>query len=277
MKKLFIAPLILCVLISCGGGENRELKALNDETGGNLEGYLKIKSSVSPIEFDDYNNPKLSIEIEAIKICKSCDLEEVSLQFFNDQKNLITEESLKLSFGEMEKVRSILENGKGSAKVLFSEGLILDEDRELISNDAIYYSISAKAGHIPTAAELLIGTAKEGGIIFSSDDKGTHGLVISSKDLGTELDWNEAKAICESYSAGGKDDWRLPTNEEFKLIYKNLILSNVKLESTYYWTSTVYNHNFGTTWPYSFDMLRGESDHNQGMVNKFHVRAVRNF
>lgn len=277
MKKLFVIPLIAAVLASCSGGGDRELKALNQETGGNLEEYLKVKSSVSQIEFDDNNEPKLSIEIEAIKMCKSCEIESVSLQFYNEQKNLVTEESLQLSYGELEKVISILEKGSGKVKVLFSESMLLDEERELISNDAVYYSMNATAAEIPTAAELLMGTSKEGGIIFSTDDKGLHGMVVSSKDLGTELDWNEAKAVCESYSAGGKDDWRLPTNEEFKLIHSNLNSTNVNFESAYYWTSTVYNHNFGTTWPYSFDMSRGESDHNKGMINKFHVRAVRNF
>jgi hypothetical protein len=139
------------------------------------------------------------------------------------------------------------------------------------------FSVEAKALKIPTAGELLIGKEKEGGIIFSTDEKGTHGLVISTKDLGTEMDWNEAKLVCENYIDGGKEDWRLPTNEEFKLIHKSLVSTNVKLESTYYWTSTVYNQNFGTTWPYSFDFSQGKSDHNKGMINKFHVRAVRSF
>lgn len=118
-------------------------------------------------------------------------------------------------------------------------------------------------------------------MIFSADEKGEHKLVISLEDLSNEADWKNAKTFCESYSINSFEDWRLPTKSEMEMIYKNLSPMSINLknnlEDTYYWTETICNHNVGTTWPYSFDFDRGESDHNKGMVNKFHVRAVREF
>jgi hypothetical protein len=45
------------------------------------------------------------------------------------------------------------------------------------------------------------------------------GLMWAVKDNGEDVDWESAKAYCENYSAGGHDDWRLPTLRELMTIY----------------------------------------------------------
>ena len=45
------------------------------------------------------------------------------------------------------------------------------------------------------------------------------GLMWAIKDNGTDIDWEAAREYCENYSAGGHNDWRLPTLRELMTIY----------------------------------------------------------
>ena len=40
------------------------------------------------------------------------------------------------------------------------------------------------------------------------------GLMWAAKDNGSNINWQDAKRYCESYSGGGYSDWRIPTQDE---------------------------------------------------------------
>lgn len=285
MKKLFILPLVVTVLASCGESTSIDSVPKTKEVAGDFVKNIEVSSKKITLNIKDNLGTKelvANIEFKGISPCIGCTYDYVNLTLLDENDMSLGLIKFDRTEGDqIDNFDKLIQNGSGKATFTFTGGRIGDQmDEEAmrkIIESCKSFSVEAKALEIPSAGDLLIGKEKLGGVIVSADDNGEHGIIISTEDLGTELEWNAAKDVCEKYRAGGKDDWRLPTNEEFKLIYKNLTLSKVKLESAYYWTSTVYNHNFGTTWPYSFDLSRGESDHNKGMVNKFHVRAVRNF
>jgi len=47
----------------------------------------------------------------------------------------------------------------------------------------------------------------------------TTGLIWTKKDNGSDVNWNQASAYCQSLRLGGNSDWRLPTIDEFNGIY----------------------------------------------------------
>ena len=285
MKKLIIFPIVLAILASCGESTSVDSVPKTKEVAGDFVKNIEVSSEKITLNMKEDMGSNLlvaNVEFKGISPCPGCTYDYVDLTLLDETNMSLGVIKFDRSEGDqIDKFDQLIQNGTGKSTFTFTGGRIGDnmdtEAMKKIIESCKSFSVEAKALKIPTAGELLIGKEKEGGIIFSTDEKGTHGLVISTKDLGTEMDWNEAKLVCENYNDGGKEDWRLPTNEEFKLIYSNLGSAEVGIESAYYWTSTVYNQNFGTTWPYSFDFSQGKSDHNKGMINKFHVRAVRSF
>ncbi len=45
------------------------------------------------------------------------------------------------------------------------------------------------------------------------------GLVWTDRDLGGELDWHAAEALCRELSRAGHDDWRLPEISELEVLH----------------------------------------------------------
>lgn len=45
------------------------------------------------------------------------------------------------------------------------------------------------------------------------------GLMWAAKDNGSDIEWADAKAYCESYRVGGYTDWRMPTQNELAGLY----------------------------------------------------------
>lgn len=45
------------------------------------------------------------------------------------------------------------------------------------------------------------------------------GLMWAEKDNGQDINWEDAKAYCENYSAGNYTDWRQPTQDELKTLF----------------------------------------------------------
>jgi len=44
-------------------------------------------------------------------------------------------------------------------------------------------------------------------------------LMWASKDNSSDISWTDAKVYCESYTAGGYTDWRMPTHDELASLY----------------------------------------------------------
>ena len=97
----------------------------------------------------------------------------------------------------------------------------------------------------------------------------TTGLIWAAQDNGANLTWSGALAYCKNYSAGGHDDWRMPTPEELATLYKasketkgeedkfsiDLATESIQVTAPWVWTSRrspnnkalVYGFNYGNT------------------------------
>ena len=81
-------------------------------------------------------------------------------------------------------------------------------------------------------------------------------LIWAAKDNGTDINWVDAKAYCESYKAGGYADWRIPTKEELAGLFDKsksyesekggtvYLTKLIHLTARLTWTSTEAAFNF---------------------------------
>lgn len=82
-----------------------------------------------------------------------------------------------------------------------------------------------------------------------------HKLMVQKKDLG-EGTWDVANTICNNSTTGGFDDWRLPTLDEFTILYRNrneiggFVTTTVTDKEIFYWSSTAYKDS--SHWSQSF-------------------------
>lgn len=92
-------------------------------------------------------------------------------------------------------------------------------------------------------------------------------IEVASSDLEYNLDWNQAVMACSELSGG----WRLPSKEEFEIIYDNLYKQGIgNFNLSIYWTSeeisdyAAWNFHFESRKSYGF--FKSEN---------YFVRAVR--
>jgi TolB-like protein len=108
-----------------------------------------------------------------------------------------------------------------------------------------------------------------GGVVFFAEGDS---YMECSEILGFYT-WEQAKSAARNYRGGGFTDWRLPTEEELNLMYKNLREKNIGgLGDNIYWSSSEYDRY--TAWNKRF------SDGVQDYLLKtgtYSVRAVRAF
>ncbi len=121
---------------------------------------------------------------------------------------------------------------------------------------------------------LVLGQKYGGGNIFFLDSSGQHGLTAAANDnsyaywgcYGTMIgsgaqnsgfgfgnsntqaiiagcnDWSSAANLCSMMSNSYYNDWFLPSVEELRLVFINLVDQNVPgFTANEYWTSTEYN------------------------------------
>jgi hypothetical protein len=118
---------------------------------------------------------------------------------------------------------------------------------------------------------LYYGASYEGGLVFSIDNSGKHGLVCATTDQSIGVNWSAAFTACAG-NIGGYNDWYLPSKSTLNLMYVNLKMQGFGGFASAYWSSS--ESFFDSAWVQYFDT--GE----QGSVFKYitrHVRAVRAF
>lgn len=136
---------------------------------------------------------------------------------------------------------------------------------------------TARWNGLSKKARFAIGDLYEGGIIFYVDPEGEHGLIATLSDLETDFPWGTSGQVtgaesfydgvlntsaivtdqglgnaayaCDTLTAGGFDDWYLPSLDELQLLFRSGYMINKILESDgddgtmplgsdHYWTST---------------------------------------
>ncbi|MBK9103855.1 MAG: TIR domain-containing protein [Saprospiraceae bacterium] len=116
-----------------------------------------------------------------------------------------------------------------------------------------------------TAGKISLGQEYGGGIVIYVNPKGDHGMIVSSKEVGS-VDWEKAQKICAAYKVGSFGSWRLPSKDELNIIYQNR-----KFLGTYnkgnYWSASEEGKNSATV----INFANG----NQGKSNKQSANAVR--
>lgn len=111
------------------------------------------------------------------------------------------------------------------------------------------------------------------GIVFYVDKTYKHGKVLSLKHyVSGSGDWNAAKNWCQSL---GKN-WRLPTIQEWELIYKQNLMSQMKLLPGWYRSATKWAFSRGGE-HWRFHTGRGERYGCPDSYTDIHARAVSEF
>ena len=128
---------------------------------------------------------------------------------------------------------------------------------------------------------MNIGDEYGGGIVFSVDETGKHGLIAAKEDLsghssGNEegrFTWSDAKAACNDFVSNSYSDWFLPNKEQLNQLYlQKRVVGGFADYSTYYWSSS--ESSATNAWLQVFSNGY-QSTSNKGYVSR--VRAVRAF
>ena len=102
-----------------------------------------------------------------------------------------------------------------------------------------YYRESDEASNKVVGTSQGIGTGKENTekLVAAMGDE------VYSASSGSGKTDNYAAKFCNNYSAGGKDDWFLPSREEVELMYSNLYLADLGGFSWTYCSSSEWNEH----------------------------------
>ena len=167
-------------------------------------------------------------------------------------------------------------------------------------------SCKKSSNNTPPVTPLAIGQSYQGGKIAYIDGSGIHGLISSSLDQSTGVQWyngsfvltgasgivigtgsantssiittqgntgSYAAKLCRDYNGGGYTDWHLPSNDEATLLFVNKTLIG-GFSNMDYWTSTELLNN--SAWHIHFGT--GTLYSTLGQKNLlYYVRAVRYF
>ncbi len=92
-------------------------------------------------------------------------------------------------------------------------------------------------GQVDESCGLAIGDAHEGGIIFSLDNTGTHGYVISENDISVSNNFNNTVTQIAGLTLNGYSDWVLPDTAQLREVYNNAALIPNLSATPDYWSS----------------------------------------
>ena len=118
--------------------------------------------------------------------------------------------------------------------------------------------------------DTFLGKSLYGGTIIGLLDDSI--LILASKDTETRLNWSEAIEYCSKLSSNGYQDWRLPSKDELKELYKNKDSLDDKeaFIENYYWSSSEFSST--NAWKQNFN---NGNQNNNNKTNANYVRAVR--
>ncbi|MBU8892998.1 MAG: DUF1566 domain-containing protein [Bacteroidales bacterium] len=102
--------------------------------------------------------------------------------------------------------------------------------------------------------------------IYGSD------YMVMPDDLAGEYKWEEARNACESSSAYGYNDWKLPAIDNLEFMYNNKIALNMSGE--WYWSSTPKKQG-STSAMFEKNFMNGQT-YDTGSNARRQVRCIRN-
>ncbi len=96
------------------------------------------------------------------------------------------------------------------------------------------------------------------------------GLTWANKDNGSNITWGKAKTYCESYSAGGHKNWRMPTAKELATLYGNrnkntknadsntinIITPTISITAPFVWSSEKRTDNKAITFNFTYGTIK---------------------
>jgi hypothetical protein len=139
-----------------------------------------------------------------------------------------------------------------------------------------------------SSPEIKIGSQYGGGIVFTLDRTGRHGLIAAKSDMAgcssglapvkglSEgfFNWDDALVWCKKSEIGGFSDWFLPNKEQLNQLYlhKRAVGGFVHAEVTY-WSSSEGSE--GSAWAKDFSHFGAQTTQQKDSYNR--VRAVRAF
>ncbi len=128
---------------------------------------------------------------------------------------------------------------------------------------------------------MKIGEKYGGGIVFSVDRTGEHGLIAANEDMqghspGNEegrFIWSDAKVACHDFVSNGYSDWFLPNKEQLNQLYlQKAVVGGFADYSTGYWSSS--ESSVTNAW---LQLFVGGYQSHSNKVYVSRVRAVRAF
>lgn len=218
--------------------------------------------------FDDNNNDITSLEFGA-------ETDDVlrSFNIFNSGTETLSWEIIKaadwISFSQME----------GKLRVNGIQTVVAEIDREKIQTD-VQTNIQVVSDR---GSKQLTITVKLSPLAESQDSTAAKGkcvvvpegnLMVQSVDLGA-AQWPVANNMCTTSTLGGYTDWRLPTLNELKILYKYKKqiggFPNRVMTASKYWSCDASTK---AGYYYYLDFITEEVGY-LPRVNSFQVRAVR--
>jgi TolB-like protein len=156
-----------------------------------------------------------------------------------------------------------------TAQILSSSRLQLNDIGEVFDKIPVFVQDITKNLPDPPGVYRVGGRGPGGGIVFYAE--GDSYMEVSAI-LG-EHTWAQAKTAAQNYRGGDYSNWRLPSQSELNLVYRNLRAKNMgDLGNDWYWSSS--ESNFIGAWVQRF------SDGSLGNYytgNKASILAVRAF
>jgi hypothetical protein len=118
------------------------------------------------------------------------------------------------------------------------------------------------------------------GTAFGTGVSNTNNIINQAENIGNYNRATYAAGIARSYSGGGRNDWYLPSNDELRLIWDNLVDNGSNQNSGYgnfaemfYWTSSASSASTA----YFIDFQNGFSTTSNKSDNRMYIRAIRSF
>jgi hypothetical protein len=131
------------------------------------------------------------------------------------------------------------------------------------------------------SSAFIVGDKYGGGVVFSVDETGKHGLIAAKADIQGHsaglaeghYTWADARAACENFESNGFRDWFLPNKEQLNQLFINRdAVGGFAVDYFGYWS--VSEASVEDAWGQSF--RTGFQDHVLKTAYD-RVRAVRAF